>query len=151
MLIWINKTASGLGQHLRLKAPIERDRFVPPYPGLTEVGVPGISDPMVVQLTLSRGGVRRRCLQPCQRRRTMIKLIAVTLFCLSVTVSAQAMTPAPISLPQPDAMITEVAVGCGPGRTRVDGICVARTTIRQTRRAVRRCVRWQGGVCAVYQ
>jgi hypothetical protein len=55
----------------------------------------------------------------------MIKLIAVTLFCLSVTVSAQAMTPAPISLPQPDAMITEVAVGCGPGRTRVDGICAA--------------------------
>jgi hypothetical protein len=55
----------------------------------------------------------------------MIKLIAVTLFCLSVTVSAQAMTPAPISLPQLDDMITEVAVGCGPGRTRVNGICVA--------------------------
>jgi len=81
----------------------------------------------------------------------MIKLIAVTLFCLSVTVSAQAMTPAPLSLTQPDDMITEVAIGCGPGRTRVNGICVARTTIRQTRRAVRRCVRWQGGVCALYQ
>ena len=81
----------------------------------------------------------------------MIKLIAVTLFCVSVTVSAQAMTPAPISLPQLDDMITEVAVGCGPGRTRVNGICVARTTIRQTRRAVRRCVRWQAGVCALYQ
>ena len=81
----------------------------------------------------------------------MIKLIAVTLFCLSVTVSAQAMTPAPISLSQLDDMITEVAVGCGLGRTRVNGICVARTTIRQTRRAVRRCVRWQGGVCALYQ
>jgi hypothetical protein len=79
----------------------------------------------------------------------MIKLIAVTLFCLSATVSAQAMMPAPILLPH--EMITEVAVGCGPGRTRVNGICVARTTIRQTRRAVRRCVRWQGGVCALYQ
>jgi hypothetical protein len=28
---------------------------------------------------------------------------------------------------------------------------VARTTVRQTRRAVRRCVRWQGGVCAMYE
>ena len=33
--------------------PYEQDRFVPPYSGLIKVGVPGISDPMVVQLTLS--------------------------------------------------------------------------------------------------
>jgi hypothetical protein len=81
----------------------------------------------------------------------MIRLIAVTLFSLSVTASAQAMTPAPIALPEPDGMITQVAVGCGPGRTRVNGVCVARTTIRQTRRAVRRCVRWQGSTCARYE
>jgi len=27
------------------------------------------------------------------------------------------------------------------------GVCVARTTIRHTRRAVRRCAFWHGGVC----
>ena len=67
----------------------------------------------------------------------MIRLIAIAGFALSVAVSAQAMTPAPI--PQPDSMITEVAAACGAGRTRVNGVCVARTTVRQTRRAVRRC------------
>jgi hypothetical protein len=66
----------------------------------------------------------------------MIRLIAVAGFALAVATSAQAMTPAPI--PQPDGMITQVAAGCGAGRTMVAGRCVARTTIRQTRRAVRR-------------
>ena len=65
----------------------------------------------------------------------MIRMIAVAGFVLSVAISAQAMTPAPI--PQPDGMITQVAAACGAGRTRVNGVCVARTTIRQTRRAVR--------------
>ena len=67
----------------------------------------------------------------------MIRLIAVAGFALSFAISAQAMTPAPI--PQPDGMITEVAAACGVGRTRVNGVCVARTTVRHTRRAVRRC------------
>ena len=53
----------------------------------------------------------------------MIRLIAIAGFALSVAVSAQAMTPAPI--PQPDSMITEVAAACGAGRTRVNGVCVA--------------------------
>ena len=66
----------------------------------------------------------------------MIRLIAVAGFALSVAISAQAMTPAPI--PQPDGMIMQIAAACGAGRTRVNGVCVARTTIRQTRRAVRR-------------
>jgi hypothetical protein len=79
----------------------------------------------------------------------MIRLIAAAGFALFVATFAQAMTPAPF--PQPDGMITQVAVGCGPGRTLVNGVCVARTTIRQTRRAVRRCVRWQAGVCAAYE
>jgi hypothetical protein len=42
-------------------------------------------------------------------------------------------------LAQPDSMVTEIAAACGAGRTRVNGVCVARTTVRQTRRAVRRC------------
>ena len=79
----------------------------------------------------------------------MIKLVVIAGFALSISTSAQAITPAP--LPQVDEMVTQVAVGCGPGRTRIDGVCVARTTVRQTRRAVRRCVRWQGGTCALYE
>jgi len=34
-------------------------------------------------------------------------------------------------------MTTPIAAGCGPGRTMVNGVCVARTTIRQTRPQVR--------------
>jgi len=79
----------------------------------------------------------------------MLRLIAVAGFALSLASSAQGMTHAPF--PQPDNIVTQIAVGCGPGRTRIDGVCVARTTVRQTRRAVRRCVRWQAGVCASYQ
>jgi hypothetical protein len=79
----------------------------------------------------------------------MLRLIAVAGFALTVATSAQGMTPAP--LPQPDHMVTQIAVGCGVGRTRINGVCVARTTVRQTRRAVRRCVRWNAGVCAAYE
>ena len=79
----------------------------------------------------------------------MLRLFAVTVFALFVATSAQGMTPAPF--PQTDTMMTQVAVGCGMGRTRVKGVCVARTTVRQTRRAVRRCLRWQGGACARYK
>jgi hypothetical protein len=67
----------------------------------------------------------------------MIRLIAVTGLALSVATSTLAMTPAPIS--QPDGMTTQVALACGVGRTRVGGVCVARITVRHTRRAVRRC------------
>ena len=67
----------------------------------------------------------------------MIRLIAVASLALSVATSTQAMTPAPI--PQPDGLVTQVALACGVGMTRVNGVCVARTAVRQTRRAVRRC------------
>jgi hypothetical protein len=67
----------------------------------------------------------------------MIRLLAIAGFALAVATSAYAMTPAPI--PEPDGMITKVAAACGPGRTRINGVCVARTTVRHTRRAVRRC------------
>jgi hypothetical protein len=76
----------------------------------------------------------------------MIRLIAFAAFALAVATSAQATTVAPVHVP--DGMITQVAFGCGPGRTLVNGVCVARTTIRHTRRANRRCVRWNGDVCA---
>jgi hypothetical protein len=79
----------------------------------------------------------------------MIRLIAIAAFALSVATSAQALTPAPI--PQPDGLITPVAAACGLGRTRVGGVCVARTTIRHARREVRRCLRWHAGVCAHYE
>jgi len=65
----------------------------------------------------------------------MIRLIAAA-FALALATSAQAMPLAPLH--QPDGMITQVAAACGAGRTRVNGVCVARTTIRHTRRAVRR-------------
>jgi len=78
----------------------------------------------------------------------MIRLIAIAGFALTVATSAQAMSPAPLLVP--DGITTQVAVGCGVGRTRVGGVCVARTTKRQVRRAVRRCALWRGGVCARY-
>ena len=80
----------------------------------------------------------------------MIRLIAVLVFTFSVATSAHALAPAPIP-PIENDEITQIAAACGPGMTRVNGVCVARTTIRQTRRAVRRCVRWQAGVCALYE
>ena len=71
--------------------------------------------------------------------KTALALIAVAALALTVATPAQAMPPAPLH--QTDAMttITQVAVGCGVGRTRVNGVCVARTTKRQVRRAARRC------------
>jgi hypothetical protein len=74
----------------------------------------------------------------------MIRLIAVAGFALAVATSAQAMSLAPLH--QQDNMITQVREACGAGRVRVNGVCVARTTIRQTRR----CARWNGGVCVHY-
>jgi hypothetical protein len=74
----------------------------------------------------------------------MIKVLSVVAIALVIATSADAITPAPIS--RPDGMTARIAWGCGPGRTRIHGVCVARTTIRQTRR----CLRWHGGVCARY-
>ena len=68
----------------------------------------------------------------------MIRLTAVA-FALTLATSAQAIPLAPLH--QPDGMITQVRFGCGPFRTRVAGICVARTTIRHGRRLARRAYR----------
>ena len=67
----------------------------------------------------------------------MIRLTAVA-FALALATSAQAMPLAPL---QTDGMTTQVRFGCGPGRTLVAGRCVARTTIRHSRRVIRRGVR----------
>ena len=75
----------------------------------------------------------------------MMKLIAVAAFSLAAATSAQAMSPAPLHQP---SMTTQVAFGCGPFRTRVGGVCVARVTKRHIRRQVRRCAVWGAGhVC----
>jgi hypothetical protein len=76
----------------------------------------------------------------------MIRLFAVAALALGVATSAQGMTPAPVHQAD-NGVITQVAFGCGPFRTRVGGVCVARTTIRHYRRAARRCAFWHGGVC----
>jgi hypothetical protein len=76
----------------------------------------------------------------------MIRLIA-TAFAFALATSAQA-TPL-LSLHQ-DGMITQVREACGAGRVRINGICVARTTKRHVRREVRRCARWNAGVCVRY-
>jgi hypothetical protein len=71
----------------------------------------------------------------------MFRVITI-FFALVVATSAQAMSPAPLQLP--DGITTQAAYGCGAGRTRVGGVCVARTTKRQ----VRRCAVWgTGRVC----
>jgi hypothetical protein len=60
----------------------------------------------------------------------MVRLIAIAAIAFAASASAQAMTPMPLH--QSDSMITQVREACGAGRVRVNGICVARTTIRQT-------------------
>ena len=72
----------------------------------------------------------------------MIRLIAFAAFAIAVTTSAQAMPLAPLH--EADSMITKVALGCGPGRTRVNGVCISRVAKRQ----IRRCAVWGAGhVC----
>src|SRR5262249_53800518 len=53
----------------------------------------------------------------------MIKLIAIAAFALAIVTSALAFTPAPL---HQENVITQARFGCGPGRTRVGGVCVAR-------------------------
>jgi hypothetical protein len=125
-----------------------RIRFYDPHKGRS-VTVPEVMRTLIYLTTQPDGQYALWHVGLIRRRRAMLRFIAVVGFVLSVATSAQAMTPAP--LPPPNDMMTQVAVGCGPGRTRVNGVCVARTTVRQTRRAVRRCVRWQAGACALYE
>ena len=72
----------------------------------------------------------------------MTRLIAAAGFAVMLAASAQAMTPA--TLPPAEDMITQIRFGCGPGRTRVGGVCVSRHQIRRQRR----CLRWTGRLCS---
>jgi len=72
----------------------------------------------------------------------MIRIIAIVVFGLVLASAAQAMPFAQIN--QPDRMITQARMGCGPGMVMANGACVSRHAIRQARR----CARWNGGVCA---
>jgi hypothetical protein len=72
----------------------------------------------------------------------MLRTVIFSAFVLAFTTSVQAMPVAPVH--EPGGLVTQVAYGCGPGMTRVRGVCVSRAVKRQ----VRRCVRWSGGVCA---
>jgi hypothetical protein len=75
----------------------------------------------------------------------MTRTIAIAVFGLALASVAQALPFAPIH--QPNAVFTQVREGCGPGQVLVNGGCVARGEIRQARR----CLRWNGGVCAQWQ
>jgi hypothetical protein len=74
----------------------------------------------------------------------MIRLIAVAAFAWAVATSAQAMTLAPLH--QPDPVITQARMGCGLGRVRVNGVCVARTNCILWFGGCM-CPRWYGGTC----
>jgi hypothetical protein len=72
----------------------------------------------------------------------MIRTLAVVMFGLALASAAQAMPLAPLH--QPDALVTQARMGCGPGMVMANGACVSRHAIRQARL----CARWSGGVCA---
>jgi hypothetical protein len=68
----------------------------------------------------------------------MIKLIAVAAFALGLATAVQAMPVAsPVAPLQPNNMYTQARVHHG-------------VAIRHTRRAVRRCARYSGGVCVTW-
>jgi hypothetical protein len=75
----------------------------------------------------------------------MIRTISIAVFGLALASAAQALPFAPIH--QRDAMFTQVREGCGPGQVLANGGCVARAQIRQARR----CLRWNGSVCAQWE
>ena len=74
-----------------------------------------------------------------------MKKLILTAIALVITTSAYAMSP--VMHHETNGMVIQVREGCGIGRVRVNGICVARTTIRHARRQARRCRRWNGGAC----
>ena len=74
----------------------------------------------------------------------MTKLIALAVFALAFTTSVQALTVPPVH--EPAGTVAQVAWLCGPGMTRINGVCVARVAVRHARR----CARWYGGACVHY-
>jgi hypothetical protein len=89
------------------------------------------------------------------RRRDMCRSLISALgfaFALTLATSAQAAPLMPLApLHQPsDGIVTQARAACGLGYQRRAGVCVRNTTVRRTRRAIRRCRRWNGGVCIRY-
>ena len=80
-------------------------------------------------------------------RKEMNRLIVIGIALLTAT-SAYAMSP--VMRHETNGTVIQVREGCGAGRVRVNGICVARTTIRHVRRENRRCRRWNAGACVHY-
>ena len=74
----------------------------------------------------------------------MTRLMTVA-FLVALTSSAQATPVAPVQ--KPNSIIMQVRAACGPGMTRINGVCVS----RHAKREARRCLRWNGSTCAQWQ
>jgi len=94
--------------------------------------------------TSTRSSVVTRGRSRIGREEKMMRLVTVA-FALALMSSAQATPLAPVQ--QPDSIITPAAAACGPGMTRINGVCVSRHHKRQARR----CLRWNGSTCAAWQ
>jgi hypothetical protein len=71
------------------------------------------------------------------------RLLTAAGLLLALVTPAEGITRAPLH--QSDEMIMQAAYRCGAGRTRVEGACMARTTIRHTRRAAELSAGASGG------
>jgi hypothetical protein len=98
-----------------------------------------------IELNLLRRGAFRLIRQAASWEEQMFRLIAIIIFALVTTMPAQATPVAPVH--EPDSIITQAAAACGPGMTRVNGVCVSRHHKRQARR----CLRWNGSTCAAWE
>ena len=98
-----------------------------------------------IELDLPRRGAFRLFGQAPSWEEKMFRLIAIISFAFVTTIAAQATPVAPVQ--EPDSIITQAAAACGPGMTRVSGVCVSRHHKRQARR----CLRWNGNTCAAWE
>ena len=98
-----------------------------------------------IELDLLRRGAFRLIGQAASWEEQMFRLIAIVIFALVTAMPAQATPVAPVR--EPDSIITQAAAACGPGMTRVNGVCVSRHGKRQARR----CLRWNGSTCAAWE
>jgi len=77
-----------------------------------------------IELDLPRRGAFRLFGQAPSWEGKMFRLIAIVSFVFVTTIAAQATPVAPVQ--EPDSIITQAAAACGPGMTRVSGVCVSR-------------------------
>ena len=98
-----------------------------------------------IELDLQRRGAFRLFGQVASWEEQMFRLIAIVSFAFATSMAAQATPVAPVQ--EPDSIITQAAAACGPGMTRISGVCVSRHHKRQARR----CLRWNGSTCAAWE